>query len=79
MNREYVCLVVSHLDTSAGEMHVDHLPQEEVVRCRSCAKWHECDYDGETLYGTCEEFTRPGRVCCTRSNGFCAWGRRRYK
>lgn len=50
---------------------------ERVVRCQDCAKWHECDYDDETTYGTCEEFTRPGRVCSTRSDGFCAWGRRR--
>lgn len=78
-NREYVCLAVPHLEAVAGETHTDYLPQEEVVRCWNCAKWHRSDKDNGVIYGTCDEFSRPDRGCCTRANGFCAWGKRKKR
>ena len=51
--------------------------REEIIRCRDCGKWHECDEIDGIVYGLCDEFSVPGRSAATQSGGFCWWAKRR--
>ena len=52
---------------------------QEIVRCRDCAKWHHIDTEDGIRYGECDEWKRADSYCVSATNedGFCAWSARK--
>lgn len=72
-HREYV----GYLDEWDG---TERLTDEEIVRCRDCAKWSFFDTEDGKRIGYCSEWTHlDGFSHATNEDGFCAWGERSDK
>ena len=71
--REYVGFIDPWTDE-------ERLTDEEIVRCRDCAKWSFFDTEDGKRIGYCSEWTHlDGFSHATNEDGFCAWGERSDK